>query len=272
MPLEIACPQCKAQLRAPDSSAGKKIKCPKCQAVVQVPQLGTVSGAGGGNWYAKMEDGETYGPVPKTTLDEWSREGRFNAKAQVLKEGNDQWQWATDLYPELEQSSISSVTTPTVKPADSAASSSGFSLATGTTAATGTSGIGSKANAPFSGIGESGGASPAGGPRYRKRSYPAMATASKMYLIFGWIVIVFGGLGVASYLVMGITSAVKYGGLVPIAAAIAISVVMAIYAAITVVTLWFLSELIKAITDIEDNTHKTSHYLQQLLAEKQSDK
>ena len=36
MPI-FECPSCQAQIKAPDGSAGKKVKCPKCQAVVPVP-------------------------------------------------------------------------------------------------------------------------------------------------------------------------------------------------------------------------------------------
>jgi hypothetical protein len=52
----------------------------------------------------KIEDGDTYGPVSKSELDQWVDEGRVTADSQVLREGSDQWQWASDLYPELEES------------------------------------------------------------------------------------------------------------------------------------------------------------------------
>lgn len=37
MPLSVACPVCGTRLRAPDSSAGKRVKCPECGEVVAVP-------------------------------------------------------------------------------------------------------------------------------------------------------------------------------------------------------------------------------------------
>src|SRR5205085_12322442 len=37
MPIDVTCPNCKATLRAPDASAGKKIKCPKCETITEVP-------------------------------------------------------------------------------------------------------------------------------------------------------------------------------------------------------------------------------------------
>jgi len=49
----------------------------------------------------RTEDGETFGPVPKSELDEWVSEGRLTADTQILRDGADQWQWATDEYPQL---------------------------------------------------------------------------------------------------------------------------------------------------------------------------
>jgi hypothetical protein len=49
----------------------------------------------------KTEDGQTFGPVPKKELDEWLSEGRITAECQLLKDGADQWQWASDVYPQL---------------------------------------------------------------------------------------------------------------------------------------------------------------------------
>jgi hypothetical protein len=53
-------------------------------------------------WYLKTEDGEDYGPVPKAELDQWRDEGRITADCHVLQDGAEQWQWASDIYPELE--------------------------------------------------------------------------------------------------------------------------------------------------------------------------
>jgi hypothetical protein len=37
MPIEIACPKCHRRMRAPDASAGRKVKCLVCQEPIQVP-------------------------------------------------------------------------------------------------------------------------------------------------------------------------------------------------------------------------------------------
>jgi hypothetical protein len=109
MPLQVVCPGCNAKLKAPDTAAGKKTKCPKCQAVISVPvDAPQAPAASPGvkkaeNWHMQTTDGSQFGPVPKSELDEWFKEGRISADCQLLKEGADQWQWASEIYPSLEQ-------------------------------------------------------------------------------------------------------------------------------------------------------------------------
>lgn len=103
MPIEITCTSCSKRLRVPDNAAGKRVKCPQCQTILSVPAAGgSAVAAGGARYHLKTEDGQTFGPVPKGELDEWFGEGRITAECQLLREGADQWQWATDLYPQLE--------------------------------------------------------------------------------------------------------------------------------------------------------------------------
>jgi LSD1 subclass zinc finger protein len=107
MPFDIACTNCKRLLRVPDEGAGKHVKCPQCQTVVLAPtQGGEVANVGVSTaemWHVKGGDGQTYGPVPRSELDNWCREGRLAASSQILREGAAQWQWATDVYPHLAQ-------------------------------------------------------------------------------------------------------------------------------------------------------------------------
>jgi hypothetical protein len=123
MPLQVVCPGCSAKLKAPDTAAGKKTKCPKCQAVISVPIAAPQAPAASSgikkaeNWHMQTTDGSQFGPVPKSELDEWFKEGRISADCQLLKEGADQWQWASEIYPSLEQPA--SISTP-------AKSASGF--------------------------------------------------------------------------------------------------------------------------------------------------
>ena len=106
MPIEISCNSCSKRLRVPDNAAGKRVKCPGCQTVLSVPAGGggsaVGSSVGGAKYHLKTEDGQTFGPVPKNELDEWLKEGRITAECQILKDGGEQWQWASDLYPQLD--------------------------------------------------------------------------------------------------------------------------------------------------------------------------
>ena len=140
MPLEVSCPSCSGQFRVPDSAAGKKIRCPKCKGAMDVPAAVPASPAEAPEfvpppieprsppvsaskpappkpkppapapappkvqqWFLKTEEGEDYGPIPRDELDAWRTEGRITADCQLLREGTDQWQWAGDVYSELNE-------------------------------------------------------------------------------------------------------------------------------------------------------------------------
>jgi len=72
-------------------------------------------------WHLKTEDDEIYGPVPRAELHQWDAQGRVNIDCQLLLDGSDQWQWATDLYPDLDDES---------EPAEPAAAAQQVSSAT----------------------------------------------------------------------------------------------------------------------------------------------
>jgi hypothetical protein len=242
-------------MRAPDESAGKRAKCPKCKTVVNVPSVSAPTArASGDRWYVKpQEGGETYGPVEKTELDEWVAEGRVTARTQILREGADQWQWAPEIYPQLQaQPQAGGPAFPTATPATGPAGASSSLIAIDP--------VGSRSS----------------GVSYRRRNYPAMLVASKIYYVFGWIVIVLGILGVGGYLVAGLMSATAMleadqgiAGIIALLIAFLTAAVLAVYVALTVITLWFVSEAIKAMMDIEDNTHKTTYLLQELVSQGQ---
>ncbi len=100
MSLEIVCRQCQRQFRVPIAAAGKKIRCPKCQGAIEVP--GGAPAVQENSWYLKDEEGNNYGPVPRGGLDAWYDDGRITADCQLLRAGDQQWQWASTVYPELE--------------------------------------------------------------------------------------------------------------------------------------------------------------------------
>jgi len=106
MSLIVQCPGCNNSLRVADDAAGTKASCPQCRTVFQVPgtaaaaQPSATSGAAE-QWHLKTPDGATYGPVARVELDGWARDGRIDSGCQLLRVGDSQWQWATDVYPHL---------------------------------------------------------------------------------------------------------------------------------------------------------------------------
>jgi hypothetical protein len=99
MPISVVCSGCQKKLKAPDSAAGKRTKCPACQSVIEIPSAGAT--AANDSWTVKTATGDDFGPVTKGELDQWLKEGRLDDQCQLLQEGAPQWQWASDLYPEL---------------------------------------------------------------------------------------------------------------------------------------------------------------------------
>ena len=110
MPLQIHCPHCFQSLILPYTEAGLKVHCPNCQAPIAVtaahedkPSARKSAPRSADRWFLKAEDGNDYGPVDKKTLDAWYADGRISTDCQVLHVGDEQWHWASDLFPELEE-------------------------------------------------------------------------------------------------------------------------------------------------------------------------
>ncbi len=121
MSIAVHCEHCQQAFHVHDKWAGKRIKCPECQARVDVPAVDAagdplsdfMSWAGGAapaghsaaeddvKWYLQTFSGRQYGPVERRLLDYWQRLGAISARSQVLREGDTQWRWASELYPQL---------------------------------------------------------------------------------------------------------------------------------------------------------------------------
>ncbi|MFN0018756.1 MAG: GYF domain-containing protein [Pirellulaceae bacterium] len=114
MSLELSCPHCQRLFHPTAELAGKLAACPHCGKQVRIPavesRLQTVESGidprwktRSTTWHVQAEDGKQYGPVTGEQLQAWYEEGRITANCQLLRKGTGQWQWATDLYPDLEQ-------------------------------------------------------------------------------------------------------------------------------------------------------------------------
>jgi len=54
----------------------------------------------GGTWELRGADGQTYGPVDKTELDQWAQEGQVSPACYVREQGGE-WFPASQLYPHI---------------------------------------------------------------------------------------------------------------------------------------------------------------------------
>ena len=111
MSQNLTCRHCQRHFFPPEQT-GKPLACPHCGKEVGTPANDasappTIEPANrrwratSPDWFVQAEDGRQYGPVTGELLHRWYEEGRITADCQVLRKGGNQWQWATDLYPDL---------------------------------------------------------------------------------------------------------------------------------------------------------------------------
>lgn len=112
MPIDSTCQSCGKHLRVADEHAGQQARCPSCQAVYTVPPRSvgmalTLAAPGEypDSWQMKTPEGLVYGPVTKLDLDHWCRQGRITPRCQLLQDRRENWMWAAEVYPELQQAS-----------------------------------------------------------------------------------------------------------------------------------------------------------------------
>jgi predicted Zn finger-like uncharacterized protein len=102
--LDIRCPQCGAEYTVGGDLAGHRVKCAHCEERFEIESL--LTGAEGGepegrSWRFRMPGGQGFGPLSKYELDEYLFEGILTADCQILQEGDESWQWAGGVYPEV---------------------------------------------------------------------------------------------------------------------------------------------------------------------------
>jgi hypothetical protein len=88
------CPHCGKEARIP----AEDLRTPPASVTVDARAKTLAT-----DWYVQAENGRHYGPVTGEQLDVWYEEGRITADCQLLRTGATQWQWATDLYPDLQE-------------------------------------------------------------------------------------------------------------------------------------------------------------------------
>jgi LSD1 subclass zinc finger protein len=100
MPIDVNCVSCQRKLRVPDTAAGRSIKCPLCQAVMKLPAATALS-VPAEQWLVQFEDGQRLGPISRPELQRWHLERRLTPHTQLLRDGASEWQWASELFPNL---------------------------------------------------------------------------------------------------------------------------------------------------------------------------
>lgn len=110
MAIDSTCQTCGKHLRVADEHAGQQARCPNCETLYTVPprSLGmalTLAAPGEfpDNWQMKTPEGLVYGPITRQELDLWCRQGRITPRCQLLQARRDNWLWAAEVYPELQQ-------------------------------------------------------------------------------------------------------------------------------------------------------------------------
>ena len=131
MPIEVQCDGCGKTLRVGEEFAGQQAKCPSCQNIFTVPDASSAAAVVADRWTMKTPEGQQFGPVTRSELDGWMRDGRMSANCQLLQDGSTQWQWAHQVYPSLGDRSPG----PSLTHAASASGSNPFAAAAWTAAA-----------------------------------------------------------------------------------------------------------------------------------------
>jgi TM2 domain-containing membrane protein YozV len=100
--MQIICPHCHRNLKVAGATVGKQVRCPQCHGFIRVPDSATTSAtAPPRGWMVRTENGKIYGPASREELEQWVQEGRVQAECQVSPEGDQQWIWAAEMFPQL---------------------------------------------------------------------------------------------------------------------------------------------------------------------------
>lgn len=283
MAIVFCCQHCNHRLRVPEDVAGKRIKCPQCQQVLRIPEASQPPPAdqpepqpGEASTpdprqedelvQLKTPDGNIYGPVSRDELDQWFQEGRITELCELLDQEGNHWRWANEVYPSLDAApppppppteQPGQVTPVTVHPVAPSVAVSQSASPGQTPPAEETPPAAGRVEDDL-------------GPRFRSRSYPTMSLAIRFYRALGWVLIFLGAVGAFFLTVIFIGGVLVNDQLTDgqrvmfILQCLAALISGAIVIATLVVTVWFAAEAIRCLQDIEDNSHRSSFYLQQL--------
>jgi hypothetical protein len=103
MTIEVRCPGCGRMLRVAEENAGKQLRCPDCQQICTAP-LASASAAGPAEaaaWHMRTPDGQIFGPVTWSQVNQWVSEGRITADCRLASSVSGPWRSAAESFPAL---------------------------------------------------------------------------------------------------------------------------------------------------------------------------
>jgi hypothetical protein len=95
--METACPHCQASCEVPEEFLGCEVACPTCGTAFVTGKRNENAAV----WYFRMPGGQVFGPISRIELDNYLFEGILTGDCQVLLEGDEEWKWAGEVFPEV---------------------------------------------------------------------------------------------------------------------------------------------------------------------------
>lgn len=112
MPIQVTCEGCQRKLEVGDEHVGRQARCPICGTATTVPELfeaevvtavetQPMAVVEAPSWYLRTPEGQSFGPVTRSQLDQWVTEGRIASDCWIREENSGDWKGASAVYSEL---------------------------------------------------------------------------------------------------------------------------------------------------------------------------
>ena len=104
---------CNATCEVPEEVLGQEVSCPACGAAFTLGKDGNISASESSTpevktrdenavvWYFRMPAGQVFGPISWIELENYLFEGILTSECQVLLEGDAEWKWSAEVFPEV---------------------------------------------------------------------------------------------------------------------------------------------------------------------------
>jgi hypothetical protein len=90
-------------LRVAEENAGKQLRCPACQQISTAPLADAAAArpAEAAAWHMRTPDGQIFGPVTWSQVNQWVNEGRITADCRLASSVSGPWRSAAESFPAL---------------------------------------------------------------------------------------------------------------------------------------------------------------------------